>query len=119
MTIARTVVLTVGAGLLIALVLSFLTASNIAYTGPIGRPDATDFVSDLGGTNLWTGERIPRTWKYTDTNGQKITRVFEVPAEYDHGAIPLPVGFVAGSFLTLAVIAVVRWPRKTPPRSAA
>ena len=120
MTIARIVVLTVGVGLLMALVLSFLTAPVITYLGPIGRPDATDFVEDFGGTNVWTGERIPRTWTYTDTNGQKITKVFEVSPEYDHGAIPLPAGFLAGILLTLAVIAVAnRRTRGAAPETAA
>ena len=108
MTIARIVVLMVGVGLLLSLGLAFLSAPVITYLGPIGRLDATDFVEDFVGTNVWTGERIPRTWTYTDTNGQKITRVFEVSPEYDQGAIPLPAGFVAGGFLTLAVIAVAK-----------
>ena len=117
-TIIRTIALVLTGGVVIAVVLSMLTVRSFNWTGPIGRPIATDLVEDWGGTDPWTGEYRDRTWTYTDANGLRVTRILETGDGYT-GSIPLPIGFVVGSLLTLSVISMAAWalnrPASTPP----
>ena len=115
---ARTIALTVAGGLLMAVVLFALTATSATYLDSVGRPDGTNFVEDFGGSDAWTGEfRFP-TWSWTDPTGTRVTQQFDSPAAYrSHRVIPLPVGFVVGSLLTLAVITAIQRPRKTASNS--
>jgi hypothetical protein len=119
MGILRTTILTVAGGLLLAVVLLVLTYHPVTWLGPIGRPVATDFVEDMGGTDPWTGEYRDRTWTYTGANGERVTRVFDLGPDYGRPwVIPLPVGFVAGCVLTLTIIAGSRRLRRTPSAPA-
>ena len=120
MSLLGTAILTVAAGLMIGLVLFAVTAPNVTYLGvPIGRPAGTDFISDYGGTDPWTGEFRPLTWSWTDTTGERVTRFFWPDGYQNYRAIPVPVGFVVGGLLTLPVIAGIRRPRKTASGAAA
>ena len=106
-------------GLLIALILFGSTTHSSAYTCPVG--DARlgyDWVCDGGFTDAWTGAFTPFTQTYTsNVSGERVTK-FTEPNRY--GIIPLPVGFVVGSLLTLGVIAAVSMgPRRTAVLPAA
>ena len=74
-----------------------------------------------GHTDFWTGEITPeiRTQYALDGSG-RVERVYELPKDWrNYRVIPLPVGLVVGSLLTLAVITVVsRRPGKAQPDSA-
>jgi hypothetical protein len=116
----RTAVLTVAGGLVVAVLLFVATVPSSSYLGgPVGRPEGTEFVADFGGTDLLTGEFRPFTWSWTNSAGQRVTKVI-APDDYQNlHAIPLPVGFVVGSLLTLALITVAaRRPRRRTPNSA-
>ena len=92
MRLLRNVILTVVGGLLMAIVLFFVTFPQ----GPsvyIGMPSLgdLDFVVDVGGTDPWTGV-------YRDAFR---SRPYETGTWW---TIPLPVGFAIGAFLVMAVI---------------
>ena len=102
MRITRTALLTVAGGLLIALALFMMTMP------PRGMCCPVDFiVTDNGGINPWTGEVRPlRVDIYDHTTGQ-VTRTYEMPENWkDRRVVPVPVGFVVGSLLTLTVITI-------------
>ncbi len=109
MRILQTAILTALGGLLIALVLFVLTspAPRTVFL-PVGRPDGTGFVTDFGGTDQWTGEVQPVTQSWTDPTGKRMTKVYALsPEDKNYRAIPMPVGFVVGSLLTLGLIVIL------------
>jgi hypothetical protein len=116
MRILRTALLTVAGGLLIAFILFNMTALPISrFCCPVDH-----VVTDYGGINPWTGEVRPlRVDIYDHTTGQ-VTRTHEIPENWkDRRVVPLPVGFVVGSLLTLTVISIAaRRPRRATPDSA-
>ena len=117
MRILRTAILTVAGGLLIAVVLFWVTVPRwTSLGGPVGRP-ITNFVEDYGGTDPWSGEFRPWTWSWTDTvTGQRLTWVLGPDGYQSMWAIALPAGFAVGSLLTLTVITLAsREPRTTSP----
>jgi len=116
MRLVATALLTVASGVLIAVVLFYLSVPVIGgCCHPVGTAGGTSLVITPGDTDPWTGEIRRETWTYTDSNGKSVTTVREQSFD-DHLVIPLPVGFVVGSALTLTVISIVtRRPRKTAP----
>jgi hypothetical protein len=117
MRLLRNIVLTVVGGLLTAAVLIYLTAPMTVWLGPVGRPDGTNFVEDMGGYDPWTGELQPRVWTWTDTTGHQVERILGPERYWQRRAIPLPVGFAIGCVVTLGVIAARR--RRGTPSSPA
>jgi Na+(H+)/acetate symporter ActP len=116
MRILRSIAVTVAGGALIAVVLFYLSAPMIGgCCHRVGTALGTTIVTTPGWIDPWTGEIRLETETSTDVNGQSITKVREQSFE-DHLVIPLPVGFVVGSFLTLAVITIVsRRSRRAAP----
>ena len=118
MRILQTAVLTVAGGIVIAFLLFELTVPVIGgCCSRVGTATGTTLVETPGWTDPWTGEIRLATETYTDpTTGKSVTTVREQSFE-GHLVIPLPVGFVVGSLLTLGLIAVVRRSR-TPSKPA-
>ena len=121
MKVLRIAVLTVAGGPPTAVVLYLATAPSFAYTCPIGDGRiGYDFVCEGGYADAWTGAFPPFTQSHTDiSTGQRVTKVWGPNGYENIRVIPLPVGFVAGSLLTLAVIAVVRMASQDAANSAA
>ena len=118
MRIIRTALPTVAGGLLIALALFGMTQPPRSMCCPV------DFiVTDNGGIDPWTGEVRPlRVNVYARDGSGELTRTYvtyEIPKNWkDLRVVPLPVGFVAGSLLTLTVITLASR-RRGAPRPAA
>jgi hypothetical protein len=116
MRFLRTILISAAAGLLIGLVLFFMTAPFVSYLGcPIGNgATGTDFRCDVGGTDAWTGEFRPLTQSYTDVaTGKRVTRIWGGVEYEENLIIPIPVGFAAGCLVTLGLITIVRRARRT------
>jgi hypothetical protein len=105
--------LTVSAGLLIAVVL--LTLTSPPDRGRVVCP-VSCVATQAGRTDFWTGEITPMILSQYD-GALQVTNVRVVPEDYkDYRVIPLPIGFAVGSLLTLTVIAIAaRRPRRTVP----
>ena len=115
MRILRTGLLTVAGGLLIAFVLFSLThpRNDLFCCG------VNTFVTDQGGINALTGEVRPTIVTSYALDGSGRVTVGEYPDNWKQiRVIPLPVGFVVGSLLTLTVITLARR-RTATPRPAA
>ena len=109
MRILRTALLSVAGGIVIALLLFELTISpSHILCCPVNT-----IVTDPGGINPWTGEDRPMTVaRYDNTDTDPVIQVWE----HDRNPfIPLPVGFVFGSLVTLTVVTIERRRRVTPP----
>ena len=122
MRLLRTIVITVAGGLVIAVLLFWVTMTHFVYIGlPIGHAGVeANIVWDNGGTDPWTGEFRPPSRSYTFVaTGEQRSQAFWPAGSGDHRAIPVPVGFALGCLVTLGLIAVVRRSRKTPPDPAA
>jgi hypothetical protein len=114
MRILGTALLTVVGGLLIGSVLTSLTSPSMKF---LGRSETTQ----AGHIDFWTGEITPMIMtQYSLESTPKVEHVWVVPKNWkDLRVIPLPVGFVVGSLLTLTVIILAsRRPGKAQPDSA-
>ena len=99
MRILRTALLTVAGGVLLAVVLFMISLPPVVTI--LGGPGT---VVTRGQPDFWTGEMTPMI---VTTNVGQATQAIEYPqGQENHRVIPLPVGFVAGSVLTLGLIAI-------------
>jgi hypothetical protein len=115
MRILGTALLTLAGGLLIGLFLFYLTVPPVQHRGcPVNC-----IASQPGHIDFWTGEITPMILTQYD-GALQVQSVTVIPEDYrDYRVIPLPVGFVVGSFLTLTVITVAtRRPRRPASDSA-
>ena len=116
MRIVRTALLAVAGGLLIASVLFMLTSPpDVKHVLSVGG-----VITQTGYIDFWTGEITPRIVTVHDFGSGKSASVYVTPEDYqDYRVIPLPVGFVVGSLLTLTVITIAaRRPRENTPDPA-
>ena len=115
MRLVANTILTVAGGLVIAVILFYLTA-------PTFKPYLSRVVTTQEGhVDFWTGEITPRVLtRYSLESNPKVMNVWVDPEPWEnYRVIPLPVGFVIGSLLTLTVITVVsRRPGRPAPNSA-
>lgn len=117
----ETVGLTVAGGLLLGLFLFTMTSGTPASLGgPVGRPPgAGPATNAYWHYDPWTGQPLPWTRTYTViATGDPVVQTFALPDSMQGTrAIPVPVGFMAGTLLTLGVIALRRL-RRTPGYAA-